>query len=389
MMGIRLDEPFPLYPDGFPPEIVEPFETRRSAARSSATCRRRAPRSSRELGEEHLRTGEPDRLHERRLRVPDRDATRTSCRCRRSTSGAGSARRLLTGEHRVGRVIARPFEGPPGAFVRRPERRDFSVPPPGPTVLDALLASRRRRLRRRQDPGHLLRPGHHGGPCTRTRTTTASTSRSSTSGGPVAGVRLHEPRGLRLEVRAPQRPGRVRGGDRGVRPAPARADRRARRRRPVASPATTAATRRRRPTDHSRERTPLLAAGLPGGPYEIGTAGLVRGPRAHGRGSPGGGGRGSRSGEASPTGSGGDLTHARSESRVRLVDHDGVDEPSTSSEAGLTRRSARGGGAMTSSILARSWPPSATGRRSLPMRSRLRRGLHPRATSPTRSRPRS
>jgi len=46
------------------------------------------------------------------------------------------ARRLLTGKHNVGRVIARPFTGEPGAFVRRPERRDFSVPPPGPTLLD-------------------------------------------------------------------------------------------------------------------------------------------------------------------------------------------------------------------------------------------------------------
>jgi phosphopentomutase len=45
---------------------------------------------------------------------------------------------LLVGPHNVGRVIARPFEGPPGAFVRSHERRDFSVPPPGPTVLDRL-----------------------------------------------------------------------------------------------------------------------------------------------------------------------------------------------------------------------------------------------------------
>ena len=48
------------------------------------------------------------------------------------------ARRLLSGPFRVGRVIARPFEGTPGAFVRSAERRDFSVPPPEATVLDAL-----------------------------------------------------------------------------------------------------------------------------------------------------------------------------------------------------------------------------------------------------------
>jgi phosphopentomutase len=48
------------------------------------------------------------------------------------------ARRILDGDHRVGRVIARPFAGERGHFVRTPDRRDFSVPPPGPTVLDLL-----------------------------------------------------------------------------------------------------------------------------------------------------------------------------------------------------------------------------------------------------------
>src|SRR5918995_1484050 len=48
------------------------------------------------------------------------------------------ARRILRGPHTVGRVIARPFGGEPGSFVRSPERRDFAVPPPGPTVLDRL-----------------------------------------------------------------------------------------------------------------------------------------------------------------------------------------------------------------------------------------------------------
>jgi phosphopentomutase len=46
------------------------------------------------------------------------------------------ARRLLDGNHRVGRVIARPFAGTEGAFYRTPERRDFAVPPPDPTLLD-------------------------------------------------------------------------------------------------------------------------------------------------------------------------------------------------------------------------------------------------------------
>jgi phosphopentomutase len=49
-----------------------------------------------------------------------------------------AARGLLQGEHGVSRVIARPFEGEPGAWVRTPRRKDYSLPPPGPTLLDRL-----------------------------------------------------------------------------------------------------------------------------------------------------------------------------------------------------------------------------------------------------------
>ena len=89
--------------------------------------------------------------------------TRTWSASRQLYEWCRSARRLLDRAARVGRVIARPFEGEPGAFVRSPERRDFSVPPPGPTVLDRLAGGRRRGLRRREDPGHLLRTGDHRG----------------------------------------------------------------------------------------------------------------------------------------------------------------------------------------------------------------------------------
>ncbi len=137
MAGIVLDRPFPLYPLGFPPEIIEPFEAEigrgilgnRPASGTEIVA---------ELGQEHLRTGYPivytsgDSVfqvacHKRVVSLP---VLYRWCRM---------ARRLLTGEHAVGRVIARPFEGDPGAFVRSPERRDFSVPPPGPTVLDRLV----------------------------------------------------------------------------------------------------------------------------------------------------------------------------------------------------------------------------------------------------------
>jgi phosphopentomutase len=139
MMGVRLDEPFPLYPHGFPPEIMEPFE-----AAVGLPVLGNEPASGTEiiarLGEEHLATGRPivytsgDSVFQIAAHK-DRVSLQTLYEwCR-------TARRLLTGPHRVGRVIARPFEGPPGAFMRSPERRDFSVPPPGPTVLDHLVGA--------------------------------------------------------------------------------------------------------------------------------------------------------------------------------------------------------------------------------------------------------
>jgi phosphopentomutase len=136
MMGLRLDEPFPLYPDGFPPDVVEPFE--REVGRAVLGNR---PASGTEiiaeLGEEHLRTGRPivytsgDSVFQiaSHKAVVDLATLYEWCRV---------ARRILTGPNAVGRVIARPFEGEPGAFVRSPERRDFSLPPPGPTVLERL-----------------------------------------------------------------------------------------------------------------------------------------------------------------------------------------------------------------------------------------------------------
>ncbi|MBI4259179.1 MAG: phosphopentomutase [Actinobacteria bacterium] len=137
--GIVLDHPFPLYPDGFPAEVIEPFE--REIGRPVLGNR---PASGTEiiaeLGEEHLRSGGPivytsgDSVFQVacHVRVVPLEQLYEWCR---------AARRILDGEHRVGRVIARPFDGEPGALFRRPERRDFSVPPPGPTLLDACRAA--------------------------------------------------------------------------------------------------------------------------------------------------------------------------------------------------------------------------------------------------------
>ena len=127
--GIVLTEPFPTYPDGFPPEVIEPFQ--RAIGREILG---NVPASGTEiiaeLGEEHLRTGKPivytsgDSVFQiaAHAKVAPLAVLYEWCR---------AARRLLKGPHRVGRVIARPFDGDPGRFARTPGRRDFSVPPPG------------------------------------------------------------------------------------------------------------------------------------------------------------------------------------------------------------------------------------------------------------------
>jgi phosphopentomutase len=132
--GIVLERPFPTYPEGFPPEVIQPFER---AIRRKVLGNRAASGTEiiEELGEEHLRTGHPivytsaDSVFQVacHVRVVPLEQLYEWCR---------TARSILDGEHRVGRVIARPFDGEPGVFVRRPERRDYSVPPPGRTVLD-------------------------------------------------------------------------------------------------------------------------------------------------------------------------------------------------------------------------------------------------------------
>jgi phosphopentomutase len=136
MAGILLPRPFPLYPHGFPPDVIELFE-----ARIGRKVLGNKPASGtkiiEELGEEHLRTGSPiiytsaDSVfqiaaHERVIPV---DELYRICE---------TAREILRGPHEVGRVIARPFEGEPGRFVRTPNRKDFAVPPPQGMLLDKL-----------------------------------------------------------------------------------------------------------------------------------------------------------------------------------------------------------------------------------------------------------
>jgi phosphopentomutase len=139
LCGVILDRPFPTYPDGFPPEVIEAFERaigRKVLGNTAAS----GTEIIAELGEEHLRTGRPivytsaDSVFQiaTHIKVVPLEQLYEWSRI---------ARQILTGQHQVGRVIARPFDGEPGSFWRRPERRDFSVPPPGPTILDFVKRS--------------------------------------------------------------------------------------------------------------------------------------------------------------------------------------------------------------------------------------------------------
>jgi phosphopentomutase len=139
LCGLVLERPFPTYPQGFPPEVIEPFE--RAVGRP--VLGNRAASGTviiEELGEEHVRTGRPI-VYTSADSVFQIAAHKDVVPLEELYEWCRAARSILVGEHAVGRVIARPFEGEPGAFVRTHERRDFSVEPPGPTYLDHALAA--------------------------------------------------------------------------------------------------------------------------------------------------------------------------------------------------------------------------------------------------------
>ncbi|MDI6891894.1 MAG: phosphopentomutase [Actinomycetota bacterium] len=139
LMGLYLPEPFPLYPNGFPPEIVGEFE-QRIGRKVLGNKPASGTEIIKELGEEHLRTGYPilytsaDSVFQIAAHkdIIPLDELYHICRV---------ARGILKGKHGVGRVIARPFVGESGSFTRTAERKDFSLQPPSKTVLDYALGA--------------------------------------------------------------------------------------------------------------------------------------------------------------------------------------------------------------------------------------------------------
>jgi phosphopentomutase len=140
MAGIWLDQAFPVYPHGFPKELIAEFE-RQIGRRTLANKPASGTEILKELGAEHVRTAYPivytsgDSVfqiaaHEDVIPVPE--LYRMS----------EIARKLLDGPNRVGRVIARPFTGTPGNFRRTERRHDYAVEPPKPMLLDALAENK-------------------------------------------------------------------------------------------------------------------------------------------------------------------------------------------------------------------------------------------------------
>ena len=141
LAGVVLDRAFPTYPDGFPRDLLDRFAERvgrpwigNVAASGTEIIAR--------LGAEHQRTGafivytSADSVfqiaaHERTVPLEE---LYVAC---------AAARAMLDGPHAVGRVIARPFTGEPGAYQRTAHRRDFSLMPPRPTLLDRLVGAGR------------------------------------------------------------------------------------------------------------------------------------------------------------------------------------------------------------------------------------------------------
>jgi len=136
MVGIHLDRPFPLYPNGFPPGIMSEFERRigRSSLGNKAAS---GTEIIQELGAEHMRTGSPI-VYTSADSVFQVAAHEEVIPLWELYKICETARDLLRGPCEVGRVIARPFLGSPGSFIRTPNRHDYAVPPPPGMLLDQL-----------------------------------------------------------------------------------------------------------------------------------------------------------------------------------------------------------------------------------------------------------
>ncbi|MBM3310448.1 MAG: phosphopentomutase, partial [Candidatus Aminicenantes bacterium] len=139
LMGVVQERPFSLFPHGFPSDLIAEFQRRTGAAGILGNVPASGTEIIAELGAEHVRTGFPivytsaDSVFQVAAHVDVIPLDGLYEMCLRA--------RTICDDWHIGRVIARPFIGRPGAFRRTADRRDFSMPPPGETVLDVLTNS--------------------------------------------------------------------------------------------------------------------------------------------------------------------------------------------------------------------------------------------------------
>lgn len=136
--GVVLDEQFPLFPQGFPKELVSRFEAE-VGLKTIGNVAASGTEIIERLGRQHLETGALI-LYTSADSVFQLAAHESLYPIERQYEICKIARKLCAGPYNVGRVIARPFIGKPGAFVRTPRRKDFSRMPPRDTLLDRLVA---------------------------------------------------------------------------------------------------------------------------------------------------------------------------------------------------------------------------------------------------------
>lgn len=137
--GIWIDKPFPTYPKGFPKEIIEEFESK-IGRKVLGNCVASGTVIIQELGDEHMKTGYP-------IVYTSADSVfQIACHediipIEKQYRYCEIAREILQGDNGVGRVIARPFIGSNGHYTRTERRKDFSLPPIAPTLLDYVSES--------------------------------------------------------------------------------------------------------------------------------------------------------------------------------------------------------------------------------------------------------
>jgi len=137
MAGIILEQAFPTYPNGFPPAVLDRFVAETHVPGILGNFAASGTEIIKDLGAEHVATGKPI-VYTSADSVFQIAAHEEIIPLDRLYEICETARRILDGEHRVGRVIARPFLGATGSFYRTENRHDYAVPPPRANLLPAL-----------------------------------------------------------------------------------------------------------------------------------------------------------------------------------------------------------------------------------------------------------